>query len=81
MTQGPQDAMRVSLSVQGDSVKVNPENGRQVVLNSFPYKYMSLVILWGEQPAMVRTEKEPRKEVLKLAPREGDSQGHSKGHR
>lgn len=56
MTQGPQDATRVSLSVQEGLVKVNPKNGRQAALRSFPRnQYMSLVSV-GRQ-LMVKTEK------------------------
>lgn len=56
MTQGPQDAMRVSLSVQEGLVKVNPKKGRQAALRSFPRnKYMSLLSV-GRQ-LMVITEK------------------------
>ena len=44
MTQSPQDATRVSLSVQEGLVKVNPKNGRQDALYSFPQRYRSLVI-------------------------------------
>lgn len=67
MTQGPQDATRVSLSVQEGLVKVNPKNGRQPALHSFPQKYMSLAICGKTAYGKNRKVREPRRYTLKLA--------------
>lgn len=76
MTQGPQDAMRVSLSVQEDLVKVNPTNGRQVALHLFPQKCTSLVISGKTAYGKKRKVKEPRTYTLRLASSEVTAKVH-----